>query len=132
MRRSPVIACTLLLFACAAGCGSNLQVATIQLGRSVNADKTVAAHTTRFAPDDTVYVSVVTEGAGKGMIKVRWLYGGQVVGEPTKDVRNAGATEFHLENAGGFPLGDYSVEVLLNDVPVGTREFRVEAQPGGK
>lgn len=131
MRRSTVIVCALLLFASIAGCGSNLTVATIQLGRSLNADKTVASHTTRFAPTDTVYVSVVTDGVGAGTLKVKWQYAGRVVGEPTKPVKNAGATEFHLENAGGFPPGDYSVEVFLDDVSAGTKEFRVE-QPGAR
>lgn len=116
----------LLLTAFLAACGSELRVATLQVGRSINADKTVANHTTRFSPTDTVYVSVVTEGTASGTLKVRWMYAGQVVGEPTKEVRGSGATEFHLENAGGFPIGDYSVEVSLDGVPAGTREFRVE------
>ena len=132
MRRPTLLICALVLFGVIAGCGSNLAVATIQLGRSVNADKTVANHTTRFAPTDTVYVSVITEGVGSGTLKVKWQYAGRVVGEPTKEVKNAGATEFHLENAGGFPPGDYTVEVFLNDVSAGTKEFRVESQPAAK
>ena len=115
----------LLAFA-VAGCGSNLRVSSIQLGRSLNADSTVANHTTTFTPSETVYVSVLTAGAGKGTIGVRWTYEGRVVGEPTKEVRGAGATEFHLQNAGGFPLGDYSVEAFLDGVSAGSRTFRVE------
>lgn len=54
------------------GCGSGqaLRVTSIQLGRSLNADSTVAGHTTRFAPGDRVYVSVLTAGAGSGTIGV--------------------------------------------------------------
>jgi outer membrane usher protein FimD/PapC len=36
------------------------------------------------------------------------------------------ATEFHLQNSGGFPPGTYRVDVLINGQPAGTREFRVE------
>lgn len=108
------------------GCGSNLRVSSIQLGRSLNADQTVANHTTTFTPAETIYVSVLTAGAGKGTIGVRWTYEGRVVGEPTKEVRGAGATEFHLQNAGGFPLGEYSVEAFLDGVSAGSRTFRVE------
>lgn len=116
----------LVLFACLAGCGSNLRVSTIQVGRSVNADNTVAGHTTTFKPDETVYVAVVIAGAGSGVVGVRWTYAGRVVGEPTKPVRGAGATEFHLQNAGGFPPGEYSVEAFLDGQSAGTRTFRVE------
>lgn len=118
----------LFLFVCLAGCGSNLRVTAIQLGRSVNADSTVGSHTTRFSPKESVYVSVLTAGTGTGTIGVRWMYAGNVVGEPTKRINGAGATEFHLQNAGGFPVGDYTVEAFLDGVSVGTRSFRVEAQ----
>ena len=103
-------------------------MSTFQLGRSVNADNTVAHQTTVFKPDETVYVAVLTTGSGSGEISIRWTYEGRVVGEPKKQVsfRGNAVTEFHLQNAGGFPLGDYSVEVLFNGQPAGSRKFRVE------
>ena len=111
-----------------AGCGSDLTVGTIQVGRSLNADSSVASHTTRFTPNETIYASVITAGVGKGVIKVRWTYAGKVMGEPTKEVRGAAATEFHLQSAGGLPPGDYSVEAFLDGVSAGTRDFRVDLQ----
>jgi hypothetical protein len=130
MRRRTLQLPPVVLFLCLLGCGSreSLLVTSIQLGRSLNADGTVAGHTTRFAPGDTVYVSVLTSGAGSGTIGVRWTLAGRVLGEPKKQVsyRDVAATEFHLQSAGGFPVGDYKVEVFLDDQPVETREFRVE------
>lgn len=117
------IALTSILFA---ACGSTLSVSTIQLGRAINADGSVASHTTRFNPSETVYASVITTGAGNGVIKVRWTYSGKVMGEPTKEVRGAAATEFHLQSAGGLPVGDYAVEAFLDGVSAGTRDFRVD------
>jgi hypothetical protein len=70
----------------------------------------------------------MTAGAGTGVIKVRWTYAGKVMGEPTKEVRGAAATEFHLQSAGGLPAGDYSVEAFLDGVSAGTREFRVDLE----
>ena len=117
----------IVLSLCLLGCGSDLHVSTIQLGRSLNADNTVANHTTVFAANETVYVAIVTAGSGRGTIGVRWLYEGQVMGEPKKEVssRDGVATEFHLQSAGGFPPGDYTVEVLFNGQPAGSRSFRV-------
>ena len=128
MRHPGVHLLLVALLACALGCGDGPHVTNIQLGRSVNNDNTVANHTTTFGPRDTVYVSIATSGRGSGTIGVRWMYAGRVVGEPKKEVsyKGAAATEFHLQNAGGFPPGDYSVEVFLNGQSAGTRQFKVE------
>lgn len=120
----------LALLACVAGCGLGeaLRVTTIQVGRSLNADGTVAGHTTIFSPTDTVYVSVQTTGPGSGVIGVKWMYGTRVIGEPKKDVsyRDDAATEFHLQSAGGFPVGEYTVEAFFNGQSAGIRTFRVQ------
>jgi len=128
MRQLTVRLPILVLLGCLAGCGPGLHVTTIQLGRSLNADNTVGNHTTTFAPSDTVYVSVATAGAGSGTMGVRWIYEGRVMGEPKKQVsyRGIAMTEFHLQNAGGFPPGDYTVEVFLDGQSAGTRPFRVD------
>ena len=115
----------------AAGCtDAPLQVQTIQVGRAVNPDRTVGEPTTLFKPHDTVYVSVLTSDTGSGTIGVRWLYGTKVVDEPSKKVsyQGASATEFHIQSAGGFPRGDYTVEVLIDGKPAGKRTFKVDDQ----
>jgi len=113
------------LLAC--GLGQNLQFTSIQLGREINPDGTVSANTTSFAPKDTVYVSVHTTGAGSGTIRVKWTLGSRVLGEPEKQVKytDTAATEFHLQSADGFPIGDYNVEVFFNGQPVASRPFHV-------
>lgn len=113
----------------AAGCTREpLTLDTIQLGRSLNPDNSVAGHTTTFKPDDTIYVSVLTTDAGSGTVGVRWTYQGSVIGEPSKQVSfsGPGATAFPLVNSGGFPPGSYTVEAFIDGQPVGTRNFRVE------
>ena len=118
----------ILVMVMTAACSSPLELANIQIGRSLNQDGSVASITTLFKPSETVYVAVQT-GAGKGVIGVKWKYGTKVVAEPTKPVNyNTGpkSTEFHLQNSGGFPPGDYSVDVLIDGVQVGTRNFKVE------
>ena len=112
----------------ASGCSRGpLHVTTIQVGRSLNSDKSVGSHTTQFRPNDTIYVAVLTNATGAGKITARWTYSGRRVSEESKDVsyRGEAATEFHIENSGGFPQGDYKVQVLLDDQPVGDRDFRV-------
>ena len=112
----------------AAACSDPLALANIQVGRSLNIDNSIAAPTTTFKPGETVYVSIHTTARGKGTIGVRWKYRDKVIDEPTKQVSTDGAkaTEFHLQNSGGFPIGDYSVEVLIDGQVVGSREFNVQ------
>ena len=118
----------MLLIVMTAACSGPLQLTNIQIGRSLNQDASVASITTLFKPSETVYVSVQT-GPGKGVIGVKWKFGNKVVAEPTRQVDyNTGprSTEFHLQNSGGFPPGDYSVDVFIDGVQVGTRNFKVE------
>ena len=96
----------------------------------MNSDRTVGGFTTTFAPDDSVYLSVLTGAAGSATIQVRWKYGDRVIDAPKKQVsyNDAAATDFRLQSPGGFPRGDYTAEVFVNDQLVGTRAFRVEAR----
>lgn len=128
--RRVLVATTLLAVALVGACGPSepLRIATLQLGKSLNPDNSVGTHTTRFKPDDTVYVSLLSDDPGYGTVTVRWMLNGQVVSEAKRDVSytRAAATEFHLQNSGGFPHGNYRVEILINGQPAGSREFRVE------
>jgi len=111
-----------------AGCAdAPLSLANIQVGRALNPDRSVASITTLFKPNETIYVSVQTAAAGKGTVGVKWMFGTQVIDEPVKQVSYDGpaSTEFNLVNSGGFPTGDYSVEIFLDGVSVGQRTFKV-------
>lgn len=111
-----------------AACSGPLQLANIQTGRSLNQDRSIASITTLFKPNENIYVSIQTTAAGKGTIGVKWKYGERVIDEPTKQVDYDGpaSTEFHMQNSGGFPPGDYSVDVFIDGVQVGTRSFKVD------
>lgn len=128
--RHPLFLVVVVALAAAACAPTNpLEVTGIQLGRRLNSDNSVAEHTTAFRPADTIYVSVLTAGPGRGTISVRWTYAGQLISEPAQEVvyRDQAATEFHIQNSGGFPPGNYQVEVFLDGTPVGERSFRVGA-----
>jgi hypothetical protein len=118
----------IVLALCAACSGGPLELANIQVGRALNQDRSISSITTLFKPNETVYVSVQTRAAGKGTISVRWKYGSRLIDEPSKPVSYDGpaSTEFHMQNSGGFPPGDYAVDVLIDGVQVGTRAFKVD------
>jgi hypothetical protein len=113
----------------ATGCRSNvpLELDTIQVGRALSSDNRIGQITSLFRPDDTIYVSVLTTDTGSGTIGVKWMFGDRLISEPSKDVsyKGAAATEFHIQNSGGFPEGQYSVEAFIDGVSVGRRPFTV-------
>jgi hypothetical protein len=109
---------------------SAFRVTTIELGKAVGADKRVTAPSSSFAPSDTIYASVATEGASSSATLVtRWTYqDGQLVSEETQAIAPTGSavTEFHIAKPDGWPAGSYQVEVIANGASAGKRAFQVQ------
>jgi len=112
------------------GTGVGVRVSQINLGRSLNADKTINDNTDSFKPNDTIYASIGTGGsAATATLKARWTYqDGQVVNESTQTIAPTGdaRTEFHISKPDGWPTGKYKLEVLLNGSSAATKDFVVE------
>ena len=108
---------------------SAFAVKSIDLGTAVDANKKVTAPTTTFKPADTIYISIVTEGATPSVtLATKMTYeDGQLVNENSQTIAPTGpaATEFHVSKPDGWPAGKYKVEVAANGKPSGTREFTV-------
>src|SRR5687768_6166011 len=66
---------------------SSVSVSSVDVGRSVNADKSIAEATTTFRPAETMYVSVQTQGSGNATLNARWTFqDGQVVDESSQTI----------------------------------------------
>jgi hypothetical protein len=104
-------------------------VGDVELGRELGADKRVAEPTDSFAPADTIYASVETEGAAPSVsLTARWSYeDGQLVEESTETIAPTGpaVTEFHIAKPDGWPTGRYKVEIIADGRPAASREFEV-------
>ena len=122
------VVCAMALALAACRPSEPLTVTAIQTGKSLNSDNSVATHAATFKPKDTMYVSVLTSARGSGVIVVRWMLGGRAIHEVTREVsyNDQSATDFRFQAADGFFPGVYTVEVLLDGKPVGTRSVRVE------
>lgn len=105
------------------------RVVVVDLGKAVTPERRVAQPTTTFAPADTIYASVVTEGAAPSVaLGARWTFeDGQLVNETSQTIAPTGpaATEFHISKPGGWPTGRYKVEISANGNAVATKEFAV-------
>jgi hypothetical protein len=112
-----------------AGGASNARVTDVEVGRTINPDKTIKDKADNFAPADTIYVSVKTEGAAQGAkLQTRWYFNDKVVEESSEMISPTGpaVTEFHLSKPDGWPVGNYKIEVLMNGTPSGSKSFEVK------
>jgi len=108
-----------------------IRVSDIQVGKGVGSDKKIGNQTTSFGVRDTMYVSVITDGAAKdAKITTKWTFNGkQVVKESSQTISPTGgttATEFHVDKKSAWPVGKYTVEVMLNGVSAGTKDLEVK------
>ena len=112
-----------------AGTGAAVRVSHIDMGRSLNADKTINDKTDSFKPTDAIYASIATEGtAATAALKARWTYqDGQVVNESTQTIAPTGSarTEFHITKPDGWPAGKYKLETFVNGASSATKDFEV-------
>ena len=110
---------------------AGVRVTDVTVGRAVGGDKAITDRTDNFKPNDTMYVSVATEGSSpSATIRAKWSFeDGQVVDESTRAIapNNKERTEFHISKPDGFPTGKYKVEVFLNDQLTETKSFEVRS-----
>ena len=105
-----------------------VRIVEIDLGRAVDAQKRISDKTHIFKPDDTIYLSVATAGSSSGTrLAAHWMYKSQLVKHEETSIAPDGeaATEFHVSKPSGWPVGDYSVDVLLDGAFAGTKSFKV-------
>ncbi|HVF35651.1 MAG TPA: hypothetical protein VND91_10055 [Candidatus Saccharimonadia bacterium] len=104
-------------------------IANIELGNAVGADNRVMTPAMAFAPADTIYAAVSTNGAApSSTITARWTFqDGQVVNESSQTIAPTGpaVTTFNIAKPDGWPAGRYKVEILIDGKSVGQREFDV-------
>lgn len=108
-----------------------VQVTDVSLGKSIGADKKVQTPTDSFAPKDTIFAAVSTDGtAPAAVIHAKWTFqDGQTVKDDSRTIAVTGpaVTEFSIQKPDGWPKGNYKVEISVEGgaAPT-TKTFRVE------
>ena len=111
---------------------AEVTVAAVTLGNAIGADKRATAPVTSFAKSDTIYAVVETQGSGTMTLKARWTFhkGDNVatVNETSQTISASGpaVNEFHVSMPGGWPSGNYQVEIFANDKSAGVSKFTVQ------
>jgi hypothetical protein len=108
---------------------AELHVSNVMIGRQIGPGNRITEPTFEFAPRDTVYLSVATQGTGgAGTLTAAWRsQSGEIVQKSSEPVPPAGEnTQFRLAQPKGLKPGTYKVIVFLGDDSVETRVFAVK------
>src|SRR6185312_4568878 len=108
-----------------------VRVSNIMIGRGLGAENRISEPTLRFAPTDTVFLSVATEGTADSVIlAAKWTF-------PTGKVQDSAATtiqpkgkaltELHAAPPkGSWPIGSYLVTVYAGGDSVDAKTIAVQ------
>ena len=109
-----------------------LTITSVDLGRGLSADQSIADKTDEFGPHDVIYTSISTVGASpNSVLRARWTFeDGHMVDETERAIAPDGptVTEFHISNPDGFPPGKYKLEVFMDGTFIQNKEFEVKAK----
>jgi hypothetical protein len=115
--------------AASAAKSAELHISNVMIGRQIGPGNRITEPTFQFAPQDTVYVSVGTEGTGgAGTLTAAWRsQSGEILLKSSEPVPPAGENaEFRLSQPKGLKPGTYKVIIFLGDDSVETRVFAVK------
>jgi hypothetical protein len=106
-------------------------ISTVMIGKRLGMENRMAEPTFQFGPNDTVYLSVGTEGTTpEAKIATKWVSPKrQVVDSSSRSIQPKGPefTEFHVPPpAKGWPVGVYAVTVYLEGDSVDAKTFAVK------
>jgi hypothetical protein len=112
------------------GDSSSVDVGDIDMGRHIDSARKISDKTDDFAPTDTIFASVHTEGGSAPVqLTAQWTFQDSTVVSEDSQTVQPGAdtdTEFHIAKEGGLPKGTYTLHILANGKEVKTKEVTVK------
>ena len=106
-----------------------LRVSNVMIGKRIGPGNRITEPTFQFAPQDTVYVSVATQGTeGSGILTAAWRsQSGEILLKSSEPVTRAGENiQFSLSEPKGLKVGTYKMVLFLDEDSVETRVFAVK------
>jgi hypothetical protein len=96
-----------------------LRVSNVMIGRRLGTENRISEPTLRFAPTDTVFLSIATEGTpDSATLNATWTFPtGKVQDSASQTIRPKGTEHAELHAVppkGGWPIGSYLIKVYAN------------------
>lgn len=110
-----------------------MRVDRLTLGASLDSGQRVAAATTTFSPEQTIYASVLTSGAASPVVlSAKWFYRetGELVNTASQVIapNESVVSSFHISKPDGWLAGDYQVQIYVDNVLAARQDFDVLSQ----
>jgi hypothetical protein len=109
---------------------TELEVVGVMIGKRIGQNDLITEPTFQFAPADTVYISVSTEGVpDSATLSAKWRFQtGAVVDSSSRTIQPEPRdnTEFHVSNPKGWPEGTYNVTIYADGDSVDSKNFAVK------
>lgn len=106
-----------------------LRVTVVMIGKKIGAGNFITEPTFQFAPSDTVYLSVGTEGTpASATLSTKWVsQKGEILDSSAQTIQPKGAenTAFRVGRPKGWPVGVYKVTIFADGDSVDTKTFAV-------
>jgi hypothetical protein len=107
-----------------------LRVTVVMIGKKLGANNFMIEPTFQFAPSDTVFLSVGTEGTpASATLSTKWVsQKGEILDSSSQTIQPKGAenTAFRVARPKGWPVGVYKVTIFANGDSVDTKTFAVK------
>jgi hypothetical protein len=108
----------------------------VEIGKSINEDKTIKDEADSFQPKDTVYASIRVSGkANSGLVRAMWSdERGQSVQDDTRIVSpsRGEVVTLQISKPQGLAGGRYRVDIFLDNRLVQSKTFSVEGAPAAE
>ncbi len=102
----------------------------VEIGRALNADRTIKDEANRFQAHDTVYASIRVSGsANSGLVRALWTNErGETIQDDTRIITpsNNDRVTLHVAPPQGWAAGRYKLDVYLDDKLADSERFSVE------
>jgi hypothetical protein len=132
-KKFSILFAVLALLVASLACGTTAPAGVSNIQMST--DQEAANITTTFAPTDEIYVTFdVNEVEAGSSLEIRW-YALDVEGQDPETPFTTSEYTYNDEDSiyaniysteGGFPAGQYKVEIYLNGAKVGEQQFSVQ------
>jgi hypothetical protein len=119
---------SLTILACNLG-GGEPTIERAVTSKNITDDYKPVDETSTYAPEDTFYCSVKVANLKEGQVVTwKWYFGDEFLYEQplTLDKSGSGYVSAYLTNDQLWPVGDYKVEIFLDDELTKTVDFSVQ------
>jgi hypothetical protein len=107
-----------------------MRVTVVMIGKRIGANNLIIEPTFQFAPSDTVYLSVGTEGTPEtAKLSTKWVsQKGEVVDSSAQEIHPKGPenTAFKVARPKGWAVGVYKVTIFADGDSVDAKTFAVK------